>query len=701
MPQKDATTMKKTAKIALLALVLAATVPAKAFNFEYNGLKFKTKSDNTCEVTKSSASGDVVIPEEAVYDGTKYTVVAIGDGAFTSSMSMTSVTIPNTVKSIGTNAFTYCYLLKSLTIPNSVTSIGAKAFSLCSKLETVELSNSLVTIGDNAFSGCKKLATIEIPNSVTTIGAYAFSYCYELASVTLSNSLTTIGAYAFNQCYGLKSIEIPSSVTTIRDYAFMDCHGLTSIYLSRSLTSIGANIFANCSALETLVLDPENEMYDSRDNCNAIVETATNKLVIGCKNSTIPNTITAIGSSAFSGCSGLSAIEIPNSVTSIGNSAFSFCTDLTAIDIPSTVTYIGSSAFSDSGLKSITIPDGITTIGFGMFAYCSRLASVTLPSSLISIEIKAFDHCTSLASIDIPASVKSIGSSAFYGSGLTSIDINNVTEIGDMAFEYCAEMKSASILKAKSVPESTFENCIALEKLVLPYEWTSDFKMDFSTLCALNTLYIGEKTATIPDGAFHKNLNLYNFYSNAPTPPASGDIITGWVDLQGTLYVPKGCLDAYKKVSEYSCGFRSFQELPYQVVVADEDVSVDISKSTTVSASVTPADATTAPVRWYSLDDDIATVTTDGVVTGVAEGEATLVALCDGITATLKVDVKNSNAVKDVTVDSPEEDGTFDVYNLQGIRVASGIDKAELASGRIAPGIYILVTPRGCKKVRL
>ncbi len=679
--------------------MLAMTVPAKAFTFEYNGLKFKTKSGNTCEVTKSSGSGDVVIPSVALYDGTEYTVVAIGDGAFTSSMSMTSVTIPNTVTSIGANAFTYCYLLKSLTIPNSVTSIGAKAFSLCSKLQTVKLSNSLVTIGESAFSSCKNLTAIETPNSVTTIGASAFSFCQGLTSVTLSNSLTDIGAYAFNQCYGLKSIEIPSSVTTIGDYAFMECHGLTSVYLSRSLTSIGANIFANCSALETLVLDPENEKYDSRDNCNAIVETATNKLVIGCKNSTIPGTIIAIGSSAFSGCSELSAIKIPGSVTAIGNSAFSGCTNLTAIDIPSSVTDIGSSAFSDSGLKSITIPEGITTIGFGMFAYCSGLASVTLPSSVTSIEAKAFDHCTSLTAIDIPGTVKSIGSSAFYGSGLTSIDINNVTEIGDMAFEYCAKMKSASILKARSVPESTFENCIALEKLILPYEWTAGFKVDFSTLSALNTLYIGEKTATIPDKAFHKNTNLNNFYSNATIPPASGDIIIYSMGLRGTVYVPKGCIDAYKKVSEY-CGFRDFQELPYQVVVADEDVSVDISESTTVSASVNPADATTAPVKWYSLDENVATVTTDGVVTGVAEGEATLVAFCDGITATLQVEVKNSNAVKDVTVDIPSE-ATFDVYNLQGIRIATGIDKAELSAGRFAPGIYILVSAKSCLKVRI
>ena len=147
--------------------------------------------------------------------------------------------------------------------------------------------------------------------------------------------------------------------------------------------------------------------------------------------------------------------------------------------------------------------------------------------------------------------------------------------------------------------------------------------------------------------------------------------------------------------------FRDFQELPYQVVITDDNVSVDISKSITVAASVSPADATTAPIMWYSLDEDIATVTADGVVTGVAKGEATLVAFCDGITATLKINVTGTDAVESILTDTTTEDSTFDVYNLQGIRVASGIRKAEFSADHFAPGIYILVSPKGCLKIKI
>lgn len=696
--------MKRTAKLALLALLSAMFVPANVMmgiTFEYDDLKFTTTADDECSVAKSSGVGEVVIPEVAIHDGTEYRVTAIGDEAFHNCMSITSVSIPNTVTYIGAKAFQGCHTMKSVNIPNSVTKIGDYAFALCVKLDITEMSNSLVSIGENAFSSCKKLSAVHLPNTVTTIGKRAFCFCQGMTAITLSNSLISIGENAFTQCYGLKSINIPNSVTTIGSYAFSECTGLTSIYLSASLTSIGANIFAGCSALETLVLDPGNEKYDSRDGCNAIIETASNKLIIGCKHSTIPNTVTSIGDAAFSGCTGLTDIEIPASVTEIGSSAFSGCTGLTSIEIPNSVTSIGNSLFLGcTGLTTITIPDRITSIGHSTFYKCSGLVSVTLPGSITAIGPRTFYFCTGLTSIDIPDSVKSIGESAFHGSGLTSIDINNVTEIGDMAFEYCAEMKSASILKAKSAPKSTFENCIALEKLVLPYEWTSDFKVDFSTLSALNTLYIGEKTATIPSGAFHKNANLDNFYSNATIPPASGDIIIYSPGLQGTLYVPKGCLDAYKNVDEY-CGFRSFQELPYRVVIADENISVDVSKSVTVTASVTPADAATAPTKWYSLDDDIATVTTDGVVTGVAEGSTTLVAYCDGITATIDVAVTKYDAVEDIATDASAADATFDIYNLQGIRVACGIREVELSAGRFAPGIYILVSSKGCRKVRI
>ncbi len=688
-------------RLTLPMLLLTTVISAKAITFEYDGLKFTTTSDNECVVTKSSGVGEVIIPEVAIYDGTEYRVTAIGDEAFLNCINITSVSIPGSVTSIGARAFNGCYMMKAITIPDAVTEIGDYAFAMCSKLIYVAMPKSLVAIGAKAFSSCRKLSSVYIPYSVVTIGDGAFAFCSELKTISLPTSLISIGANAFEQCTGLKSISIPNSVTTIGSYAFSECTGLTSIYLSANLTSIGANIFSGCSALETLELDPENEKYDSRDNCNVIIETATNKLIIGCRHTTIPGTVTSIGDAAFSGCTGLTAIEIPSSVTSIGSSAFSGCTGLTSIEIPNTVTSIGNSLFLGcTGLTTATIPDEITTIGLSAFYNCSALTSVTLPSAITAIEPRAFYHCTSLTSLDIPKSVKSIGYSAFLGSGLTSIDINDVTEIGDKAFEYCTELKSVSILKAKSVSANAFENCIALEKFVLPYEWTSDFKVDFSTLSALNIVYLGEKTPTIPDRAFFKNYNIDDMYSNASTPPTTGYILFGSMGLQGILYVPEGCIDAYKKVSEYCC-FKGMQELPYKVVIADEDVSVDILHSVTVTASVAPADATTAPVKWYSLNDDIATVTIDGVVTGVAKGSATLVAICDGITATKKINVTDSNSVKDIATDTPTADTTFDLYNLQGICVATGIDKADITADRFTPGIYILVSSHGSQKVKI
>ena len=213
------------------------------------------------------------------------------------------------------------------------------------------------------------------------------------------------------------------SVTSIGDRAFDQCSGLTSVTIPNSVTTIGEEVFGNCSRLNSVIVDKNNGTYDSRDNCNAIIKTSTNKLIVGCKNTTIPNSVTSIGDRAFYGCSELTSVTIPNSVTSIGESAFYGCSGLTSAIIGNSVKSIGESAFdSCSGLTSVTIGNSVTSIGQKAFCGCSGLTSVTIPNAVISIGYGAFSDCSGLTSVTIGNSVTSIGEIAFYGcSGLTKL----------------------------------------------------------------------------------------------------------------------------------------------------------------------------------------------------------------------------------------------------------------------------------------
>ena len=184
-------------------------------------------------------------------------------------------------------------------------------------------------------------------------------------------SVTSLGDNCFSSCYRLTSITIPNTVTSLGKGCFELCSDLTSITIPNSVTSLGDGCFAGCDGLESIVVEADNPVYDSRDNCNAIIETSTNQMIAGCKNSQIPNTVTSLGASCFSGCSGLTSITIPNSVTSLGDWCFAFCDGLTSITIPNSVTSLGASCFSGcSGLTSITIPNSVTSLGDWCFVCC-------------------------------------------------------------------------------------------------------------------------------------------------------------------------------------------------------------------------------------------------------------------------------------------------------------------------------------------
>ena len=391
----------------------------------------------------------------------------------------------------------------------SVTKIDWFAFRECTRLTNVAIPNRVTSIGDCAFSGCESLKSITIPNSVTSIGDCAFSGCESLTNITIPGSVTSIGNSTFGGCTSLTVINVAAgnqnyvSVNGVlynKGKTELICYPAekkgNNYKILDSVTSIGSSAFSGCASLKSITIPSS-------------VTNIGSSAFSGCaslKSITIPSSVTEIGSSAFNGCASLKSITIPSSVTKIGWYAFKGCTSLTSIAIPDSVTEMGWAVFDGcKSLTSIVIPDSLTEIGDSTFRNCERLTSITIPDGVISVGKCAFQNCKNLTSITIPDGVTSIGCHAFQDcKSLASITIpGNVMEIEWYAFKGCTSITSIAIPNGvTNIDEGTFENCTNLTSITIPNGVLSIENNAFQNCKNLTSITIPDCTASIGNSAF-------------------------------------------------------------------------------------------------------------------------------------------------------------------------------------------------------
>ena len=431
-------------------------------------------------------------------------------------------------------------------------------------------------IGDGAFEGRTSLTKIVIPDTVTTIGERAFYDCTGLVSVTIGKGVTSIGDEAFSGCTGLT--EINYNAVEVNDLAW---NGDAFYNVGTSGDGITVTFGDSVKSI------PDHLFYVSyslsyRPNITSV---------------TIGNSVTSIGSSAFSGCSGLTSIAIPDSVISIGDAAFEYCTGLMSVTIPDSVTSIGDWAFNRcTELKSVTIGSGVTNIGHTAFNSCDRLNAVyitdlaawcaidfyrgdsnplscahylylngefvtelTIPDSVTSISGYAFYGCSGLTSVTIPDNVTSIGGYAFSGcSGLTIVTIpDNVISIGGYAFSGCSGLTSVTIPDSvTSISGAAFSGCVGLTNITIPDSVTSIGSSAFSGCSGLTSIAIPDSVISIGDAAFEYCTGLASITipdsvtsigQNAFYNTAYYNDETNWED--GVLYIDKHLIVANTSLS--------------------------------------------------------------------------------------------------------------------------------------------------------
>lgn len=398
---------------------------------------------------------------------------------FFSDVNLEVVYLPTNAIKIDKDAFAYMPL-KLVTIPASITSIGNSAFLDCSDIRVLNIPNSVLNVGDKTFSGCSgiKHLAIEDGKSELMLGSEPFSSC-NFNSLFLGRNLKHTTS-PFGNIESLTSITISDSVTSLGNGIFWGT-GLKSVVIPESVTAIGESAFAQCLDLESIEMPDSLKSLGKRAFWNSKLKAIS-----------IPVGIEMLEDEVFQYCHGLASVTIEGNISSIGKSAFENCSSLTSIQIPASVKFIGTGAFSGcSSFSSISVPDGIEKIEDEVFKDCTALSSITIPVSVESIGAKAFSGCSSLAEVNIPDSISSIGEYAFYNAALKEVLLPaSVKKIGDYAF--AGNTGITKVISLNTTPPEIFTNTfdsdiessipLHVQKGSLMYYWLDPVWKEFKNI---------------------------------------------------------------------------------------------------------------------------------------------------------------------------------------------------------------------------
>ena len=557
--------MKRNILVCLLALLLPCL--AVAHDFEVDGIYYNITSEEkkTVEVTSPSDKRivdggykfyrDVVfIPEKVNYDGKEYTVTAIGEKAFEYNYELLSIVMPNTIRSIKEFAFNGCINLKSLTISSEVSEIGDYAFMGLSSLEHLAVDchnktfdsrgdcNAIIRTRTNTLLvGCK--ATV-IPDGVEVIAGNAFISCQDSSiepfELNFPPSVEIIEPFAFNCCYPLSAVTFSEGLRRIGRWAFMGT-SIECLEIPASVIEIDEQAFISCDSLKVIKVRKGNNVYDSRKGCNAIIESATGRLLRGSEGTTIvPDGVKVISSCAFYG-SKIKKIKLPSSLEAIERGAFMCCKELKKLVIPGSVRRIHYEILMDSGVEELVVENGVENIPQSAFYGCQKLRYVSLPESLKEFGRygAVFVDCPELVRVDVDKD-----NEYYYSNGQVLVDKRTKTIIDGWGTEICNAADFPKELLPTRIGDNAFRKHSLLRYVILPATIES-----------------------VGDGAFSGCKSLLQLNCHAVVPPVLGKDVFKFDEVNGivitplqemlNVYVPDEAYEAYRNAP----GWKDFKDI--------------------------------------------------------------------------------------------------------------------------------------------